>query len=161
MRTTRRIEKIEAKIEEMRQAFSLPADAFFCKDHTYLAKTEQPDVWRLGVTSYLKAGMAHVYKIEMSSSVGEHLNYMSDALNIEFDHVNEQRGAFNDVHIVCPPLVSCNLHRINWELIKAPRKFLQDSDSSEWLYEIWRNGDPGMEAAIVDGKIYHFKLFTI
>jgi len=139
------------RIEEMRLAFNLPKNGWFATDHTFIQPTEEPGIWRFGITNYMKAYFAYVYKLNITCSVGEQLSYMSAPLDIEFEAAGRAQEAVPDCHIFCPPLLTCYVQGVNWPLVHQPRKVLDDHPDHEWLLEVFWPGDPGAEENFVDG----------
>jgi len=140
------------KIEELRQAFSLPRNAWFTSDHHYIQPTQEDYVWKFGITTYLKTGMAHVFMVRVNASVGEDVNYMSGVMEMEFDPTDEGTEVLPTIYIPSPPVQKCTIQTINWEIVHQPRKITHDMQSCEWLMEIWCMIDPNVEEAIVNGK---------
>jgi len=146
----------QEKIEELRQAFSLPRNAWFTTDHHYLQPTSEDYVWKFGITTYLKTGMAHVFMVRVNASVGEEVNYMSGVMEMEFDPSDEGTECLPTIYIPSPPVTVCTIQTINWELVHQPRKITHDMQSCEWLLEIWCQIDPSKEEAVVNGRCEKF-----
>lgn len=139
------------KLEEMRLAFALPKDAWFATDHTFIQMTEEQDIWRFGITSYMKAYFAYVYNINVLCSVGERLTYLSAPIDIEFEAAGRSQEAVPDTHIFTPPMLTSYVQAINWPLVHQPRKVMDDSPQHEWLLELFWSGNPTLDENYVDG----------
>jgi len=145
------IDPEKEKIEEMRMAFALPKDAWFASDHTFIQQTEEPGIWRFGITSYMKAYFAYVYAINVTCSVGERLTYVSSPLDIEFEAAGRSTEAVPDTHMFTPPMLISYVQAINWPLVHQPRKIMDDTPQHEWLLELYWDGNPAIEENFVDG----------
>lgn len=139
------------KIEEMRIAFALPKNAWFSTDHCFIQYTDEPDVWRFGITSYMKAYFAYVYTINVTCSVGEQITYLSAPVEIEFEAAGVAVDAVPDSHIFTPPILMSYVQGINWPLVHQPRKVMEDNPQHEWILELYWHGDPKVEGTFVDG----------